>query len=469
MKLKTYLSVMAATVALAATSTSATALSLTQGAKPREAPPASYKGDVYVDSRGCAYARANIGKATNWVPRLSPDRKAVICGMNPTFAAGTPRASAPPKPIAPPAPTEVQTAQVSAPASVSTATVTTAAASTVTISGAPAPSNMSAPVRTASVQTQTVAPKATSSWGLFTAGNGAKPSPAPEPTNVSATKRAARQLSVTCPASGGMARVRVGNETVNVNCGSGTVAQQTYSVSHGNGAVTQLVAKPAPAAQMRYAEYRPARASRVIVNGTPPDRRHWTSGHNTLVSGTMGAVRMPYTQHLGEDGFAPEGGNAAAGRFLAPPQGGSYEAYIAAKAAAYAAAGVELGDVGTVGAGNYAKSSQRNYGSGDVRGNPYIPTYGNNPPIIIQNNPYAADYGINGAPLSNPRVIINGGGMAVRGTAVRATAAPAVPNGYRPAWEDGRLNPNRASRTVGGEYQMQTIWSNTVPRRQIYP
>ncbi|NDW00784.1 SPOR domain-containing protein [Salipiger sp. PrR002] len=39
-----------------------------------------------------------------------------------------------------------------------------------------------------------------------------------------------------------------------------------------------------------------------------------------------------------------------------------------------------------------------------------------------------------------------------------------LPAGYRPAWEDDRLNPHRALQTVEGYYDSQRIWTQTVPR-----
>ena len=44
---------------------------------------------------------------------------------------------------------------------------------------------------------------------------------------------------------------------------------------------------------------------------------------------------------------------------------------------------------------------------------------------------------------------------------------PAVPKGYKPAWEDDRLNPHRAHMTRQGHRATQQIWSNTVPRRLL--
>jgi cell division septation protein DedD len=46
----------------------------------------------------------------------------------------------------------------------------------------------------------------------------------------------------------------------------------------------------------------------------------------------------------------------------------------------------------------------------------------------------------------------------------RDTQVAVVPAGYRPAWDDGRLNQYRAYQTVDGYYATQKEWTNTVPR-----
>ncbi len=42
-----------------------------------------------------------------------------------------------------------------------------------------------------------------------------------------------------------------------------------------------------------------------------------------------------------------------------------------------------------------------------------------------------------------------------------------IPNGFRSAWNDGRLNPNRGPQSANGDAQMALVWTNTVPRRLV--
>lgn len=47
------------------------------------------------------------------------------------------------------------------------------------------------------------------------------------------------------------------------------------------------------------------------------------------------------------------------------------------------------------------------------------------------------------------------------------TTNVSVPKGYKPVWEDDRLNPYRAEQTLAGRSDMLLVWTQTLPRRLI--
>ena len=58
---------------------------------PANLPPPDFKGQQFVDNKGCVYIRAGVGGAVTWVPRVTRDRKQ-ICGLAPSFAGQTAQA-----------------------------------------------------------------------------------------------------------------------------------------------------------------------------------------------------------------------------------------------------------------------------------------------------------------------------------------------------------------------------------------
>lgn len=60
---------------------------------PAEIPPASFRGEQYVDSRGCAFVRVGMGGNTQWVPRVSGNRRQ-ICNLSPSLSAAPQTATA---------------------------------------------------------------------------------------------------------------------------------------------------------------------------------------------------------------------------------------------------------------------------------------------------------------------------------------------------------------------------------------
>ena len=130
-------------------------ISLAQIGGPSNLPPASFKGQQFVDSRGCLYLRAGFGGTVNWVARLDRTHKP-ICGMPPTGSAAAQAAVA--ADMAPDTLASAQATQPAATQSVPTASATVAEAQT--------------PLR-----------KGFNLAGLFGMGSGAAaPSPAPAPT-----------------------------------------------------------------------------------------------------------------------------------------------------------------------------------------------------------------------------------------------------------------------------------------------
>jgi hypothetical protein len=73
--------------------TSVSAQSLAGSTVPAEFPPSSFKGNQYVDSKGCVFIRTGTSASTTWVRRMARNRQ-LICGFQPSQKETTAAASA---------------------------------------------------------------------------------------------------------------------------------------------------------------------------------------------------------------------------------------------------------------------------------------------------------------------------------------------------------------------------------------
>jgi len=93
--------------------TSSSAIAQSSGV-PAEFPPASFTGNQFVDSNGCAFIRAGISGTVNWVPRVDR-RRNQLCNFQPTFDASETVAAAPATPAPRVAPLDAPIIEITAP------------------------------------------------------------------------------------------------------------------------------------------------------------------------------------------------------------------------------------------------------------------------------------------------------------------------------------------------------------------
>lgn len=86
------------------------------------------------------------------------------------------------------------------------------------------------------------------------------------------------------------------------------------------------------------------------------------------------------------------------------------------------------------------------------------------PQAIMQPRAYAPEQAANVVRITPSTRIVP---RHVYNEQIKSADLQSVPNGYRAAWEDDRLNPKRAHQSLEGKRQMELRWTREVPRRLI--
>ncbi|HRK43079.1 MAG TPA: SPOR domain-containing protein [Gemmobacter sp.] len=304
---------------------------------PKELPPAGFKGQMYVDSRGCVFLRAGLNGNTSWVPRVSRDRKA-LCGYPPTAAAMA-------------RPVEVATpAEIAAPARVAEA--------------APAPRATGKPLNTvASVKT---------------------------PPSIRATGPARPvdpYLARVLPAQVAPQGVVVAKAPVVL-----PPAAAPSAIRHG----AEVVMPATRLSGNQIGCYESAPVPRVVALSNGGSAVLCTKGDGSLVglrAPVYAKVAMGEGNRVGAGQYEPAGVPVARGNISADQLGSSHRATVVARSAPVASA----------------------------------------PGRVV----------VRSSDLTNPPVV--------------------VPEGYKLAWQDDRLNPYRGMGTAQGQAQQDQVWTREVP------
>lgn len=386
------------------------AQTLRKSSPPAEFPPASFKGNQFVDSRGCIYIRAGIDGNVTWVPRVSRNRKQV-CGYKPTVVAGAtsatpPKAARAPVIITANPPPKATTKPTAAPKPRQTATVKTTTPTT-----APA--------------TATAAPKPATAPRATVANTQRKPSPGPAPTVISSSrptpKADAKPVAVatTAPAPATTRRKpSPGPEPTVISSAkpkpAATPAPKATARAPGR---KQRAPSPAPAATLFAAPKAAPKATTVQAANACPNA-------STFSRQFINKPGAPNPVRCGPQAEAPV---------------------------------------------TYASDEKHSTAAVPTAVTPVSPETRVVPRHVYDNRQNTTNVSV---PTGYKTVWDDG---RLNPQRAERTLRPAqvqgvvrVPAGYKlVGWGDGRLSMRRGLRTAEGDAQTNQIWTNTVPRRLI--
>ncbi|QYZ68856.1 SPOR domain-containing protein [Neotabrizicola shimadae] len=377
-------------VTLAATS-AVSAQTLAQIGGPKEVPPASFKGDQFVDSRGCIFMRAGVGGTTNWIPRVGANRK-VMCGYPPTFGAREPVPVAPDVAVA--SAPQAPAAAAAAPAVVAGATPGCPANAPYGRQETRADGSEVLKCSTRKAASAAPAPVAVAS----APAPAAKPAPAAPVVLADATPG--------CPPNAPYGRLETRAD--------GRDVLKCFSRKSS-------AAAPAP----------------VVVASAPPPAPAARPAPAVVPVAAPAAAALP--------------AQSVPARVIST--GGPGPGQVACPASMPVLMRVKLTTGGTA----------------------LLCTPGSQPIVYAAAPTYPPGAGL--APSISPRQGASTAGTTARAAAPRAPAAgtqvatadamPPLPPGYKRAWTDDRLNPNRGKGTAEGWAQQDQVWTRTVPAEPV--
>ncbi len=417
------------------------AQALRNSSPPAEFPPGSFKGKQYVDSRGCIYIRAGIDGNVTWVPRVSRTRKQV-CGYKPTAVTGTlptpaPRSAVKPVIITATPPVNQPASQ---PASTTVAASRTPAPALVAVVSAPQPKPSPAPAATvvASPKPATpkpvAAPRPAAARSVATAPTQRKPSPGPAPTVISAPKPAAPKPAV-APVPRATA---VASARRKPSAGPAPTV-----ISSSKPAAAKAVAAPAPRTTTAQRKPSAGPLPTVVSSSKPAARRSAPTPTRAQAQTQARAGNCSNASAFSKQYINSTNGRNSirCGPQAEPPvtyrQGEKRSSAELPAAAPSAPSTANLSSAARVMPPHVYQNRQNTANVSVPSG--YKPVWDDD-----RLNPKRAEWTMRPA---------------------KAEPGVAVVRGYKVInWGDGRLNPNRGLRTAQGEAQTDQIWSNTVPR-----